>query len=102
LNSNVSNALFVEILSVKITDGDWGSRINKGEAWGEMDFRYQDFKIQLLYKVNVLPMKGKSGLLTFLANTMTRNNNPRKSFKKQVSSTIYFERGKSNLIFGGW
>lgn len=102
LNSMVSNAVFVEILSGKVRDGDWRFRINKDEAWGEMDFRYQDLKIQLLDTVSMMPGKGKLGLLTFLANTLTRNNNPRKFFNKQVTSTIYFERDKSRFIFGGW
>jgi hypothetical protein len=46
--------------------------------------------------------KGKLGLLTFAANTLIKNSNPRKLFNNRITSTIYFERDKSKFIFGGW
>jgi hypothetical protein len=46
--------------------------------------------------------KGKLGLLTFAANTLIKNSNPRKLFNNRITSTIYFERDKAKFIFGGW
>ena len=98
----VSSGVFVEIVSGKVTQGDWQFRIDDDKAWGEMDLRYQDLKIQLLDTVSLLPGKGKLSLITFLANTIARKSNPRSFFNNHVVSKIYFERDKSKFVFGGW
>lgn len=102
VNPMLSNGVFVEIVSGKVTDGKWDFRINDKEAWGKMNLNYTDLKIQLLDTLSMDQGKGKLGLLTFAANTLIKNSNPRRLFNNQVTSTIYFERDKSKFIFGSW
>jgi hypothetical protein len=102
VNNMVSNGVFVEIVSGKVTSGKWDFRINEDEAWGKMNLNYKDLKIQILDTVSMRSGKGKLGLLTFAANTLIKNSNPRKLFNNRITSTIYFERDKSKFIFGGW
>ena len=102
VNNMVSNGVFVEVVSGKVTGGKWDFRINEQEAWGKMNLNYKDLKIQLLDTVSMLPGNGKLGLLTFAANTLIKNSNPRRLFNRQVTSDIYFERDKNKFIFGGW
>jgi hypothetical protein len=102
LNNIISNGVFVGINSGKVKGGNWDFRINENEAWGKMTLNYEDLKIQLLDTVSMLPGKGKLGILTFAANTLIKNSNPRKLFNRQVTSDIYFERDKTKFIFGGW
>jgi hypothetical protein len=102
INNMVSNGVFVEVVSGKVTRGKWDFRINEDESWGKMNLNYKDLKIQILDTVSMRSGKGKLGLLTFAANTLIRNNNPRKLFNNRITSPIYFERDKSKFIFGGW
>jgi hypothetical protein len=102
INSMVSNGVFVEIVCGKVTDGKWDFKMNEDEAWGKMNLNYSDLKIQLLDTVSMRSGKGKLGLLTFAANTLIKNSNPRKLFNNRITSTIYFERDKAKFIFGGW
>ncbi|UZD21862.1 hypothetical protein PBT90_00115 [Algoriphagus halophytocola] len=102
INNMVSHGAFIRILEGKVTDGEWKFRINKEEAWGEMNFRYEDLKVEFLDSLTLERGRGKLGLLTFLANTITKKSNPRKLFNRRVISDIYYERDESKFIFAGW
>lgn len=102
LNNMVEHGAFIRILDGKVTDGKWEFRINKEEAWGEMNFRYEDLKVEFLDSLTLERGRGKLGFLTFLANTFTKKSNPRKLFNRRVVSDIYYERDESKFIFAGW
>lgn len=101
-NSMLTNGAFIKVVDGRVTDGKWDFKINENEAWGKMNFRYEDLKIQFLDFVSMLPGTCKLGLMTFLANTITKKSNPRKFFNNRVISDVYYERDKSKFIFGGW
>jgi hypothetical protein len=102
VNTMLTNGAFVEIVDGRVTDGKWDFKINDDEAWGKMNFRYEDLKIQFLDSVSMLPGSGKLGIMTFLANTITKKSNPRKFFNNRVISDVYYERDKSKFIFSAW
>lgn len=102
LNSMLANGLFIKVVDGRVTDGKWNFRMDDEEAIGKMNFKYKDLKIAFLDSLTLERGHGKLGLITFLANTFTRSNNPRKFFNRRVTSDVYFERDKSKFIFGGW
>lgn len=102
LNSFVTSSAFIKVLDGKVTDGKWDFKMDEDEAKGKMNFRYEDLKIEFVDSLTLEKGRGKLGLMTFLANTITKNSNPRKFFNHRVVSRIYFERDKSKFIFGGW
>ncbi len=102
VNTMSALAAFVKVESGKVTGADWNFRINEEEAWGKMNFKYKDLKLELLDTVSLLPAGGKLGFFTFLANTFIKNSNPRRLFNNLVISDIYYERDKSKFVLGGW
>lgn len=101
-NNLLSHGSFIRVLDGKVKDGKWNFRLNEDEAWGKMNFRYKDLKIEFLDSLTLERGAGKLGLFTFLANTFTKNSNPRKLFNHRVVSRIYHERDKSKFVFGAW
>ncbi|MBN3584107.1 hypothetical protein JYB64_17045 [Algoriphagus aestuarii] len=102
INNMVSRGVFVKVLDGKVTDGKWNFIVDDDVARGEMNFHYEDLKIEFLDSLTLERGTGKLNLLTFLANTFVKNDNPRKFLNKRVKSRIYFERDQSKFIFGGW
>ncbi|EAZ81544.2 hypothetical protein ALPR1_20948 [Algoriphagus machipongonensis] len=102
INNMVSRGVFVRILEGKVIDGDWRFTLDEEEAIGDMNFHYEDLKIEFLDSLTLERGKGKLGFMTFMANTIAKNSNPRKLFNKSVNSRIYFERDKSKFVFGAW
>ncbi|WP_339874683.1 hypothetical protein [uncultured Algoriphagus sp.] len=102
LNNMLSRGVFVSVVDGRVTDGKWDFRIDNDAAAGKMNFKYEDLKIEFLDSLTLERGRGKLGLMTFLANIIAKNNNPRKFFNHRVTSDIYFERDKSKFIFGGW
>jgi hypothetical protein len=102
INNMVTRGVFVKILDGKVTDGQWNFKVNDDVARGKMNFHYEDLKIEFLDSLTLEKGKGKLNMMTFLANTIVKNDNPRKFFNNRVKSRIYFERDKSKFIFGGW
>jgi len=102
INNMVSRGVFVRVLDGKVTDGKWNFKVNDDVARGKMNFNYEDLKIEFLDSLSLEKGKGKLNMMTFLANTIVKNDNPRKFFNKRVKSRIYFKRDKSKFIFGGW
>lgn len=102
LNTMLANSVFIKVLDGRVTDGKWDFRMDDDVAKGKMNFRYKDLKIEFLDSLTLERGKGKLGIMTFLANTFTKSNNPRKFFNHRVTSPVYFERDKSKFIFGGW
>ncbi|MBN7814115.1 hypothetical protein [Algoriphagus pacificus] len=102
INNMVSRGVFVKVLEGKVTDGKWDFTVDDEIAQGKMNFHYEDLKIEFLDSLTLERGTGKLNLLTFLANTFTKNSNPRKFFNNTVTSKIYYERDQSKFIFGGW
>ena len=101
-NSLLSTGTFIRILEGRVTDGNWKFRLDENEAIGDMDFLYEDLKIEFLDSLTLERGRGKLGLYTFLANTLTRKSNPRRFLNNRVNSSIYFERDQSKFVFGTW
>lgn len=102
LNSMISKVAFINVVDGKVTGGKWNFKMDDDVAKGKMNFRYEDLKIEFLDSLTLKRGHGKLGLMTFLANTITKKSNPRSFFNRKVTSRIYFERDKSKFIFGGW
>lgn len=102
LNSLISKGAFIRVIDGKVTDGKWDFRMDDDVAIGKMNFRYEDLKVEFLDSLTLERGRGKLGIMTFLANTVTKSSNPRKFFNRRVISRVYFERDKSKFIFGGW
>ncbi|PZX48500.1 hypothetical protein [Algoriphagus chordae] len=102
VNDIISKGSFLKVVDGKVTDGKWKFKIDDDVARGTMNFRYEDLKIEFLDSLTLESGRGKLGLMTFLANAVVKNNNPRKFFNHRVTSNIYFERDKARFIFGGW
>ncbi|MDI1321424.1 MAG: hypothetical protein PSV36_01670 [Algoriphagus sp.] len=102
VNSFLSTGTFIRILEGRITDGKWKFRMDENEAIGDMDFFYEDLKIEFLDSLTLEKGKGRLGLYTFLANTLAKNSNPRSFMNNRVNSSIYFERDQSKFVFGTW
>lgn len=101
-NNLLSTGTFVRILDGRVTDGKWNFRLDEKEAIGDMDFFYEDLKIEFLDSLTLERGKGKLNLYTFLANTLTKKSNPRSFWNNRVNSPIYFERDQSKFVFGTW
>lgn len=102
LNNMLSRGVFVKVLEGRVTDGKWNFTMDNEKAIGTMDFHYEDLKIELLDTLTLERGKGKLNFMSFLGNLVAKNSNPRKFFKKEKTSDIYFQRDKSKFIFGGW
>ncbi|PZX54636.1 hypothetical protein LV84_02789 [Algoriphagus ratkowskyi] len=102
LNNMISRGTFIGIVDGKVTDGKWNFKIDDAVAKGKMNFRYENLHIEFLDSLTLERGRGKLGLMTFLANTITKKSNPRKLFNNRVTSRVYFERDKTKFIFGGW
>ncbi|RAI83932.1 AsmA family protein [Algoriphagus yeomjeoni] len=102
LNTMLANNVFIKVVDGQVTDGKWNFRMDDDVARGEMNFRYEDLKLQFLDSLTLERGTGKLGIMTFMANIFTKSSNPRKFFNRRVTSRVYFERDKSKFIFGGW
>ena len=102
VNNLLSTGTFVRILDGRVTNGKWKFRLDENEAIGEMDFLYEDLKIEFLDSLTLERGRGRLSLYTFLANTLTKKSNPRSFWNNRVNSSIYFERDQSKFVFGTW
>ena len=101
-NNLLSAGTFVRILDGRVTDGKWKFRLDENEAIGDMDFLYEDLKIEFLDSLTLERGRGRLGLYTFLANTLAKKSNPRSFLNNRVNSSIYFKRDQSKFVFGTW
>ncbi len=101
-NDIVNKGAFLNVTSGQIEKGIWSFRVNDDEAWGKMDLTYDDLKVEFLDTLTLDPGKGKLKLLTFFANTLIKNSNPRKLFGNKVKGQIYLKRDQSKFIFNTW
>ncbi|MFC3416745.1 hypothetical protein [Algoriphagus hitonicola] len=102
INHILSRGAFLRINSGDVKKGDWSFRLDKEEAFGRMDFRYEGLNVSFLDSVSLTKGTGKLGRMTFLANTLIKNNNPRKFLGNVVRSDIYLKRDQSKFIFNAW
>lgn len=102
VNDILSKGAFVKASSGKIDPSSWSFRLDNEKAIGEMEFLYEGLKIELLDSLTLKRGKGKLFLETFLANTLIKNNNPRKLLGNTVRSTIYVKRDQSKFMFNTW
>lgn len=102
VNDILSKGAFLKINSGTVKKGDWSFRLDKEEAFGRMNFRYDGLNVTFLDSVNLSKGKGKLAWMTFLANTLIKNNNPRKFLGNVVRSDIYLKRDQSKFIFNAW
>lgn len=101
-NNLLTTGTFIRILDGRVTDGKWMFRLDENEAIGDMDFQYENLKIEFLDSLTLERGRGRLSLYTFLANTLTKRSNPRSFMNNRVNSPIYLERDKSKFVFGTW
>jgi hypothetical protein len=100
------NRMLIPNVSVQVKSGiNNGIIMNlKGDddySYGEMQFTYEDLKIQLLNRETELPQGIGNAMGSFFANTFIINtNNPRLLIFRK--GDIFFERDKSKSIFNYW
>ncbi|QYH40248.1 hypothetical protein GYM62_16150 [Algoriphagus sp. NBT04N3] len=102
VNDILSKGAFVKARSGKVNSADWYFRLTDEEAIGKMTFLYEGLKVDLLDSLTLEKGTGKVAFESFLANTLIKNNNPRRLLGNIVSSDIYFKRDKSKFIFNTW
>ncbi|MDE0560451.1 hypothetical protein OU792_10670 [Algoriphagus sp. NF] len=103
LNGILAKAAFLNTREdAQVVMGDWSFRLDDEEAIGKMRFHYEDLKIDFLDSLTLEKGKGKLALMSFLGNTLIKNNNPRKLFGNTVLSDIYFKRDTTKFVFSTW
>ena len=73
---------------------------NHHQAIGEMYFRYNKLKFQIVSKDDLERVSFGNSILSFFANRLVKSNNP--SFLRKREGIIYFERDKEKAIFNFW
>lgn len=101
-NDILSKGAFVKATSGKIDTARWSFRLDNEEAIGGMEFLYEGLKVELLDSLTLDKGKGKLSIETFLANTLIKNNNPRKLLGNKVRADVYVKRDQSKFIFNTW
>lgn len=102
VNDILSKGAFVKARAGRVNSGDWSFRMDDDEVIGRMNFLYEGLKVDLVDSMTMAKGKGKLAIESFLANTLIKNNNPRKLFKNAVGSDIYVKRNQSKFIFSTW
>jgi hypothetical protein len=102
VNDFLSKTLFVKALDGTVTRGNWQFRLTDDEAIGDMEFAYNDLKIQFLDTLTLEQGKGRLKVYTFAANLIAKNRNPSGLSSKAVSRRIYEERDKRKFVFNAW
>ena len=102
VNDILSKGAFVKARAGRVNSGDWNFRMDDDEVIGRMKFLYEGLKVDLVDSMTMAKGKGKLAIESFLANTLIKNNNPRKLFKNAVVSDIYVKRNQSKFIFSTW
>lgn len=103
LNDILSKGAFLNAREgAQVVSGDWSFRMDDHEAIGNMRFHYENLKVDFLDSMTLEKGTGKLSLMTFLANTLVKNNNPRKLFGYTVLSDIYVKRDTSKFMFSTW
>ncbi|UCS94116.1 hypothetical protein KZP23_03530 [Echinicola marina] len=103
INSILAPNAFVRVLEGVVRPSDWTFQANKHEAFGTMNFRYNQLKVMLLNERTLKKARGRTGMLNFVLNAFAlRGNNPRKFFNNMVQAPIYLERDVSRFIFNYW
>ena len=73
---------------------------NDRQAIGEMFFRYNKLKFQIVSKDDLERVSFGNSLLSFFANRLVKSNNP--SFLRKRQGIIFFERDREKAIFNFW
>lgn len=102
VNDILSKGAFVKAKSGRVNSGDWSFRMDNEEVRGKMLFLYEGLKVDLVDSLTMVKGRGKLAIESFLANTLIKNNNPRKLFGNAVGSDIYVKRNQSKFIFNTW
>ncbi|MCS5491234.1 hypothetical protein [Algoriphagus limi] len=103
LNNILSKGAFLNAREdAQVVSGDWSFRMDENEAIGNMRFHYENLKVDFLDSMTLEKGTGKLALISFLANTLIKNNNPRKLFGYTVLSDIYVKRDTSKFMFSTW
>lgn len=102
VNDILSKGAFVKAKSGRLNSGTWSFRMDNEEVIGKMLFLYEGLKIDLVDSMTMAKGRGKLAIESFLANTLIKNNNPRKLFGNAVESDIYVKRNQSKFIFNTW
>ena len=99
------NKLVTPLKKVQVSRGTNKSLIfnisaNNNVAIGDMYFRYNKLRFQLLNKQDPTKVSFGNSLVSFFANSLVRSNNP--SFLSKQKGIIYFKRDKNKAIFNYW
>lgn len=102
-NPLLENLYFVSITSGRIDSMDFTINANDDYAEGEMAFGYHDltFEIRNQKKTDSL-ITAKRGLVSMAANSIVKNNNPRRKRGYLKPGRIYSERDVYHPIFYYW
>ncbi|GAB4107631.1 hypothetical protein GCM10028791_00770 [Echinicola sediminis] len=103
INSILARNAFVKVKRGRALPSQWAFVADENEAIGDMTFRYDGLKVQLLNERTLKKAGGRKGMLNFVLNTFAlRSNNPRGLFKQLKSSPIYYKRDTTRFIFNYW
>ncbi len=73
---------------------------NHHRAIGDMYFKYNKLKFQIVSKEDLSKVNFGNSLVSFFANRLVKSNNP--SFLRRRNGIIYFERDQQKGIFNFW
>jgi hypothetical protein len=102
VNDFLSKTLFVKAVDGTVSGGNWKFTLTEEEAIGDMEFAYDDLKIQFLDSLTLDQGKGRLRVYTFAANFIAKSRNPRGLSSKVVSRRIYEQRDKRKFVFNAW
>ena len=103
INSILAKNAFVRIKRGQAMPSYWTFTADDKHAIGNMSFRYENLKVQLLNERTLNRAGGRKRMLSFVLNSFAlRGNNPRGLFNQLKESPIYYKRDTTRFIFNYW
>ncbi len=103
LNPIVENIAFVSVRSGIVNNLRFSALANNSFIDGKMQLNYNDLKISIKSKTDKDSTKTSSkGLVSLVANTIIRSNNPKRKNGRLREGKIYYERDTYRPIFHYW
>ena len=102
-NPLLENLYFVSITDGRIDSMNFTIVANDDYAEGKMNFAYHDLKFEIRnQKKSDSLITARRGLVSMAANSIVKNNNPRRKRRKLKPGRIYTERDVYRPIFHYW
>lgn len=102
LNSYLRHSEGIVIEDGKLNFLSFKVKANDTVAVGSMRFRYNDLKISFLDKQTEDYYKARKGIISMLANSVIRSDNPKRNGFIPRTGKIYTRREPSKLFFSFW